>query len=804
MRRGLGTAAMALLGVAAAQAAPAQPRLTPEIYSRDWDEWVGMAPQSVRWSPDGKSLYFVWNKDHAAVPSLYVVDPAGGAPRKVTPEQALSVPPAASRRPSTAPAATSATRDGRRQVWERDGDVFLLDVASGKVTRLTNTESAEQDPNFTFDQEEVTWSSGGNLFSYSLATGAVTQLTRFRAGSATDAAGPTEYERYLAKRQLEIFETLRNQGTLTKAQQADRDAELGARPAGVTLKASEQIQDLVLSPDERTVTFIRADSSKVEAAAAVIETPRFITSRGFNDLQKNVTGRVSDPLREYTLGVMDLAKGTVRYVDSSALGKPVSWNAVLWSPDGKRALAWVGSRDHKDLWLMAVDAAAATARPIYHETDEFWLRGFRAGRYLGEDGAITSFLPDGSGVGFVSERDGWYHLYTVPVDGGEAKQLTKGAFEVTRPTISKDGKSWIFLSSEGDPGQVHLYTMPLEGGPRTRLTSGEGWNASYQVSPDGSQVALIASNPIAPEELFVLPVRPGATARALTQSTSAEFRAHRWQRPEFVTFPDPSGFVVHASVLRPERPHPSKPAIIYIHGAGWTQGVSKKFDPYFELNRAQFQFYADQGYTVMAVDYKASRGYGRDSRVSVYKKVGEPEVVSLVAAADYLVKTHGVDRRRIGIYGHSYGGFLVNYALFTRPGVFAGGVSEAGQADYAQQGTSAFLTRILGGFPMQDPEAYQRASPIQFAENFKDRLLMLHGALDATVPLQQPFMLAQRLMELKKTGWDIAVYPMEGHVPHLESSVLDMERRRFAFFESVLKGPRPASVTARSERAAQP
>jgi dipeptidyl aminopeptidase/acylaminoacyl peptidase len=170
-------------------------------------------------------------------------------------------------------------------------------------------------------------------------------------------------------------------------------------------------------------------------------------------------------------------------------------------------------------------------------------------------------------------------------------------------------------------------------------------------------------------------------------------------------------------------------------------------------------------------------------------------VDSVVSAADYLVKTQGVDRRRIGIYGHSWGGFVVNMAMFSRPGVFAGGVTEAGMADHAQMGFSSLMTRILGT-PMQDAEAYELSSPMHYVQNFRDRLLILHGLQDLNVPVQQAFMLVQRLQELKKTGWDIAVYPLEAHIPHLETSRLDMERRRFAFFEEVLKGTRPSAAPA--------
>ena len=781
------SAAVALGALLCADADGGTRPLTIEAYSRDWAKWVGMSPDRPRWSPDGKAIYFDWNPERADVSSLYAVDPTGGAPRRVPAEQMSHIPQPPPGRGSAPASVSVLNRDGNLMVWERDGDVFLLDVASSRVTRITTTEALETNPKFSHDQKKVTFESGGNLFEYTLGAGTLRQLTRFRAGRDVEAAAQSDYEKYVARRQLELFETLRHQDTLRKEQQERRRLEIGARPRVTALKASQEIQDLTLSPDERYVTFVLADSSRVDRASATFTIPQYVTTSGQIEMQQGATGRGSDPFREYALGIMSVEDGAVKYVDAKSFGKTVSWNSVVWSPDGRHAVAWAGSLDHKDLWLCSLDVATATAKPIFHDHDDAWLRGFRSGRFQRGDGQVTEFLQDGRTVYFMSERDGWFHLYTIDAEGGEARQLTSGPFEVVRPAASKDGKRWYFLASEGDPLQRHFYTMPIEGGARTRLTSGEGFYDDYQLSPDQSMVAFLYGDPDNPDELYVMPTRPGSLARRLTQSVSDEFHSYKWQRPQFVTFKDPEGFTLHASLLKPERPHPTHPAIIFVHGTGWTQGVSKGFAPYLEVNRAQFQFYADHGYTVLAVDYKGSRGYGRESRVSIYKKTGVPEVDSLVASVDYLVKNHGVDRRRIGIYGHSWGGFVVNMALFSRPGVFAGGVTEAGMSDHAQAGFTSLITRILGT-PMQDADAYERASPMHYVQNFRDRLLILHGVLDTNVPIQQAFMLVQRLQELKKTGWDMAVYPLESHIPHLETSLLDMERRKFAFFEQVLKG----------------
>ncbi|MEO5897093.1 MAG: prolyl oligopeptidase family serine peptidase [Vicinamibacterales bacterium] len=155
------------------------------------------------------------------------------------------------------------------------------------------------------------------------------------------------------------------------------------------------------------------------------------------------------------------------------------------------------------------------------------------------------------------------------------------------------------------------------------------------------------------------------------------------------------------------------------------------------------------------VDYKASYGYRRESRLSVYGFIGGVEVESLLGGVEYLVTTQGVDRRQIGIFGHSYGAEITLMALLTKPGVFAAGAAPAAK--------------------------------------LQDRLLMIHGIEDTNVPIQDAFRFSQRLIELKKTGWELAVYQVEPHLFRHASSRLDMMRRRLALWEAVLKGPLPAA-----------
>jgi dipeptidyl aminopeptidase/acylaminoacyl peptidase len=277
----------------------------------------------------------------------------------------------------------------------------------------------------------------------------------------------------------------------------------------------------------------------------------------------------------------------------------------------------------------------------------------------------------------------------------------------------------------------------------------------------------------------------------LTSATTDEFRRYNWQASEIVTFDDGEDHTIYADLWKPARPHPTRPAIIQVHGGGWSQGVYRRWSN----NLPFFHYLVQEGYVVLNIDYRGSRGYGRDFRTAIYRHMGESEIKSGLAAVECLVKQHNVDLRRIGLFGGSYGGFYTLMAMFKHPGVFAAGAVRAPVTDWAHY-NQGYTTRILNN-PYKDDEAYRRSSPIYLAEGLRDHLLIQHGMLDGNVHFQDSVRLVQGLLELKKDNWEFAVYPIENHGLGLEEyDRLDVMRRRINLFNRVLKGPRPPVSTA--------
>jgi dipeptidyl aminopeptidase/acylaminoacyl peptidase len=363
--------------------------------------------------------------------------------------------------------------------------------------------------------------------------------------------------------------------------------------------------------------------------------------------------------------------------------------------------------------------------------------------------------------------------------------------------------------------------MPVAGGARTRLTTMTG-NNQVDVSPDERTLAVVRSYATRPPELFLQPNRPapnqtaqapsapGANSQAasapdpeakqVTTSPTPEFFTYNWTDPPVVSFRARDGATVHARIYKPAVQRRGGPAVIFVHGAGYLQDVHKWWSSYYR----EYMFHhllVERGYTVLSIDYRGSAGYGRDWRTGIYRHMGGKDLDDHVDAVRYLVAEHGVDPRRVGLYGGSYGGFITLMAMFTTPDIFAAGAALRPVTDWAHY-NHPYTANILNE-PQDDPEAYRRSSPIYFAEGLKGSLLICHGMVDTNVHFQDTVRLVERLIELRKENWELAAYPVEDHSFDRADSWADEYKRILKLFETNLRpdaGPAPASRRATERR----
>jgi len=755
--------------------------LTVDTLMRD-PKWIGTSPSGIFWSEDGQYIYFNWRQKGDEDDSLYVASAKGGTPRRVTLAERKRLPSRFG----------TYSKDKTKKLYIRDGDIFLLDIPHKKETRLTNTVTPESGPRFSFDEQKVVFERGGNQFLRDLRTAAEVQLTNLQSVSSTREGSKTDLQKFLEKQQLELFEVLRERKTEREARRKLQEALELKRPKPYYI-GQKTASSFVLSPDERFITFVLTQQSTDSKRTIV---PSYVTESGFTE---DISGRtkVGEPLSVTEFYIYNVALDSVMQVKhddipgvvpakvpgdtskSKPKPRPVFFNGPFWSDDGNHAIVQLFSQDNKDRWIMILDVEKAKFSTfVERQHDDAWLggpgvRGFGLSPSIG-------WMPDSRRVYFQSEEDGWSHLYTATLDGKIKTQLTQGKFEVYSPQISRDKKRWYFSSNEAHFGERHFYSMLLDGGTRTRITSMEGGN-EVTLAPTEERLAIEYSFSNKMPDLYVMENKPGAKAVQVTSSPSEEFRSYDWRSPEVLTFKARDGADVPARLFKPE--HANGAAVIFVHGAGYLQNAHKWWSDYFH----EYLFHnllADKGFTVLDMDYRASAGLGRDWRTAIYRHMGGKDLDDQVDGARWLVEKHGVDPKRVGIYGGSYGGFITLMAMFTAPDVFAAGAALRPVTDWAHY--SQFYTANILNIPQEDTLAYRRSSPIYYAAGLRGALLICHGMVDVNVHFQDAVRLIQRLIELKKENWELAVYPVEDHGFREPASWTDEYKRILKLFETNL------------------
>lgn len=771
LHRSLGPAlaALAVAGSAAAQqsAPPRAPfALTVENIMRG-PLLVGRAPDDVRWSADSRTVWFRWRDPESrdTTTHVYRVAAAGGAPVLVADTAAFWAEPGADPR---------WTPDHARAVEERSGDVFVTD-ASGCERRLTQTPARERDATLSPDGRTVYFLRDNNVFAMPVdGNGPLRQLTDLRLDDAPKGDTAHGQRKELQEEQREIFGVVRDRRAEREHSDAVDSLRRGVRP--VWLGKNATVRSAEVSPSGRFL--LLSVGSRAEGERQVL-VPNFVTESGYTE-PINGRSKVGDVQAFERAAVVDLAAGTVRWIEPEAKERKVTLTPLGWAPRSDRALLVGIPADYKDRWIYVAGPDGKTVT-VDHLRDTAWVGG----------PGLTSagFLPD-QRVWFVSERTGWAHLYTVASTGGEPAALTEGRWEVRDVQPSPDGRTFWITTSETHPGEQNLYAVASTGGARTRLTALDGWSEGT-VSPDGRWIALLHSNADAPPELYLAPNRPGAQPRKVTTSTTAEFRSGPWIRPEIVQVPTRDGQTAYARIFRPRDlgARPNGGAVLFVHGAGYLQDAHRGWSDSYYREYMFNHLLAQRGYVVMDVDYRGSAGYGAAWRTGIYRWMGGKDLDDEVDAARWLVAHEGVDAKRIGMYGGSYGGFMTLMALFTQPDVFRSGAALRSVTNWANY-NHWYTSRILNQ-PQDDTLAYRRSSPIFFAQGLRGDLLMAHGMADTNVNFQDIVELTQRLIELHKKNWSLAVYPVEDHTFARADSWTDEYSRILALFERTLRPDSP-------------
>ncbi len=770
--------------------------LTVEKIMRD-PKWIGVAPTNLTWSEDSKQIYFNWNPENNAGDSLYTISLTNRTPQKVSPVVRRSLPSGFG----------SYNKSYTKKLYEKGGDLFLLEIPTSKITQITNTVDRESNVSFSSDERKVLFVANSNLFSWEIGTGTFAQLTDFKRGPKRPDAKSSEQEKWLKTDQLAYFEVLKQRSDNQKATEKNRKADQPKRPKEIYLD-DKNITSIQQSPDGKYITYVLTKNANAKSTIV----PNYVTESGFTEdipartkvgAAQNISELfVYDLTRDTVLsvqtdeipGITDSpefrkdypAKATKDSKDKKPESRAVTYSGLIWSPDGKNNVLVLRAHDNKDRWIVSLDLPSRKFKLIDRQHDEAWIGGPGTGGFFG--GANVGWLADNKSVWFQSEETGYSHLYIAEITSGKKQALTSGKYEVQSVELSRDKKFFYLTTNEVHPGEKHFYKLPVTGGKAEKLTTLTGAH-EVSLSPDEKWLAYRYSYSNKPWELYLqenLPAgqagKVGAKPQPITNSLSTEFKSYNWRDPEVTTFKARDGADVYTRIYKPEKPNGA--AVIFVHGAGYLQNAHKWWSSYFR----EYMFHnllVDKGYTVLDMDYRASAGYGRDWRTGIYRFMGGKDLTDNVDGAKWLTEKYNIDPKRIGVYGGSYGGFITLMGMFTTPDVFAAGAALRPVTDWAQY-NHPYTANILN-VPYMDSVAYVKSSPLYHAEGLKGHLLICHGMVDVNVHFQDAVKLSQRLIELGKDNWELAVYPMEDHGFVEPSSWTDEYKRILKLFEEHLR-----------------
>jgi len=752
-------------------------------------DWIGNPVEDAWFSWNSKGVYYKQKRTGSPVRDVFEAN--GGKPRLVADADVAKA----------GSADVVYNRNHTRMLELRNNDLFERDLKSGALVQVTRGASRITAAQYTFDESAVQYRIGTDWYVWDRATKVSGPAALLRAAKDPNAAEDDPY-RATELRLIAHLQRQKDDRDALKARSDElRRVDASMAPNPVYLGEKVTIEGSSLSPDGRWLLVVTAAKGADKGRAGKM--PRYVNESGYEETE-DVRTRVgrNDPA-PHTLKLVDLRTNRIQDLSFDVLpgvnvdpladlraaarkdplkgARPVQVsggrNAFDWSANGANVAVMLRSVDNKDRWIAGVDLTAAKLKPLHRVTDAAWVN---------YDNAEFGWLPDNRTLWYLSEESGYSHLYTMDgVAGGASRALTNGKWEAGDVRWTYDGSTAYMLCNRANPGDYEVCAVNAKGGDVREVTQLDGVER-FSLSPDQKQLLVHWSASYTPIQIATVPVSGGAATK-LTDTRSPDFKARDWIEPQYVPVPSSAGGdPVWAKLYRPATLEPGKkyPIVMFVHGAGYLQNVSKRYPNYFR-EQMFHNLLVQKGYVVLDMDYRASKGYGAKWRTAIYRQMGHPELDDYLDGIKYMVAQQQGDVANVGIYGGSYGGFMTFMAMMRAPDAFKAGAALRPVTDWTTY-NHEYTANILNT-PDIDPEAYRKSSPIEYAQNLKGHLLISHGMIDDNVFYQDSVRMAQRLIEMKKDHWELASYPLERHGYVQPEAWYDQYRRIYQLFERTLK-----------------
>ena len=747
--------------------------------------WIGSSPKNILWSLDGQKIYFLWNPQQYKYDSIYEYDLSRNSILKSNFSEAKTI---------------EAMNNGKwnsdftQLVFEKNGDLFLYNSKTNSTQTITQTDDNEENPYFIQKNKGIVYEKKGNLFSWNMENGLTKQLTNFiNSADPNSSKSITNQNQWLLSEQT-LFTVLNER----KKEKEDRNDILKSTKlidTALKIYINDKIVENKVINNTGQYLFYNCNTPIKNNSNSIV--PTYVTESGYTN-NLNSRTKVGHTESSDELFIIDLKKNkniAIR-IDSlegiydiptyllenptltKSLEKKIRGINVIgayWNETGNKLVIDLRALDNKDRWIVEYNLNDQKLYLINRQHDDAWIGG--PSLYQ------INWVND-STIIFKSESSGYAHLYQYQFFTKKTTQITSGNYEVQRTYLSKDKKYFYLITNETSPSNQQIYKMKVDGSNKQLLTPKEGLYEIY-LSPNESKIAYRYSYVNQPWELFLLDNQTTNTKpqRITKEAISQTFSQYNWQIPKIVQIPSRDQKMIYAKIFEPLSSTKNNAAVVFVHGAGYLQNVHNGWSSYFR----EYMFHnllTDKGYLVIDIDFRASSGYGRDWRTGIYRFMGGKDLDDNEDAIKYAIKKYGIDSSRIGMYGGSYGGFVTLMAMFTKPNLIQAGAAMRPVTDWAHY-NHGYTSNILNT-PSLDSMAYIRSSPIFHANGLKNHLLICHGLIDLNVHFQDVVRLNQKLIELGKDNWSLALYPLEDHGFVEPSSWIDEYKRILNLFDTYL------------------
>lgn len=617
-----------------------------------------------------------------------------------------------------------------RPVYRRSGisDYYVYSVANKSLKLVAkDAQTAELAP----DGSKVGYERGGNLFVFDFTTQKETQLTDDAKAAFYNGRFGWAYEE-----------------------------EFGLAQAWEW------------SPDSKFIAFWQSDERQVPIY-------KLTDYKGFDEKFDSLPyPRVGDPNPTVRIGVVEIANTTKQWMKVE-LGDGYIPRIYWTSQEGQLALMHL-NRKQNQLRLFMANARTGDARQIMEEKSATWVDVFDF--FAGINHLI--YFPAGvQEFYWVSDRDGFAHLYRYDYTGKLLNAVTSGKWEVSYVHhIDPKSRKVYFTSTEASPLERQLFVTDVDGKNKRRLTSIPGRH-TVNFSPDGQYFIDKYSNVSTPTQVELRNTK-GQLIKALeTNKRVTDYVAsHDYSPKELSSFKTADGQQIDISIIKPLNFDPTKkyPVVLDIYGGPGAQSVYNEF-----ATTGWHQWLAQTGYVVVGVNNRGSGGYGRVFEKMVYEKLGHYESLDFAETAAYLARQSWVDANRMAIRGHSYGGYMSSYTMLTHPDVFKVSLVGAPVTDWRLY-DSIYTERYMGLLP-ENEEKYKVSAVSTYAKNLTGKMFIAHSTMDENVHVRNTFQLVNALEDAGKDA-DLRIYPPGAHgVAYSAGTQLLLYQQYTTYLETNLK-----------------